>query len=81
MSHELEDNLERRKRILAKMRQYPKGLSLLALHRIIMDLGYNLRGAKDKVKELHYGGKIREQNGLWFDAETLSRTCKREEGS
>ena len=70
VSHELDDNLERRERILAKMRQHPKGLSLLALHRIIMDMGYNLRGAKDKVKELHYRGKITtDDKGYWLPAD------------
>ena len=80
MSHELDDNIERRQRILAKMRQYPRGVDLVALTRIIMDMGYNLRGAKDKIKELQYGGWIKEQNLRFFDADTLSHARKREEG-
>ncbi len=37
MSHELEDNIDRRKHILAKIRQYPKGVSSDELIRIIME--------------------------------------------
>jgi hypothetical protein len=76
MSHELEDNLERRAHILAKMRQHGRRVPLLTLHRIIMDMGYNLRGAKEKVRELHHHGDIKEQNGYWIPADAL----KREEG-
>ena len=71
MSHELEDNLERQERILAKMRQYRKSIPLLTLHRIIMDMGYNLRGAKAKVKELQYRGKITtDDKGYWLPADS-----------
>jgi len=80
MSHELDDNIERRQHILAKMRQYPNGVTLNQLTRIIMEMGYNLRGAKDKIKELSYGQWIKEQNMHWFDADALARTRKREEG-
>lgn len=45
-----------------------------------MEMGYNLRGAKEKIRELTFGGWIKEKNLLFFDAETLSRTRKREEG-
>jgi hypothetical protein len=76
MSHELEDNKERRQHILAKMRQYPRGLSYQKLVAMIMEMGYNLRGAKEKVKELSFMGYIKERNLYWFDADTL----KREEG-
>lgn len=78
MSHELDDNIERRRRICAKVRQHPKGVSMTTLHRIIMDMGYNLRGAKDKIRELTYGGWIKEIDMRFFDAESLSR--KKEEG-
>jgi hypothetical protein len=83
MSHELDDNIERRQRILAKIRQNPRGVGVMKLTRIIMDMGYNLRGAKDKLKEMSYGGWIKEQNGFWFDADTLSHTHARrkEEGN
>jgi len=81
MSHELDDNIERRQRILAKIRQHAKGVSVLALTRIIMEMGYNLRGAKDKIREMSYGGWIKEQNGLWFDADSLSHARKREDGN
>jgi len=82
MSHELDDNKERRKHILAKMRQYPNGLPLQKLTAIIMDeFGYNLRGAKEKIRELSYMGAIKESNYSWFATETLaqSHTLKREE--
>jgi hypothetical protein len=77
LSHELEDNIERRARILAKMRQYPNGLPYTKLVAMIMkELGYNLRGAKEKVKELHYMGDITEKSLYWFPADAL----KGEEG-
>jgi hypothetical protein len=72
MSHELEDNRERRRHILAKMRQYSKGLSHQKLVASIMEMGYNLRGAKEKVRELSYMGLIKERGGYWYDAETLA---------
>jgi hypothetical protein len=80
MSHELEDNQERRRHILAKMRQYPKGLPYQKIVAIIMEMGYNLRGAREKVKELQFMGYIKERNLYWFDAETLaySDALKRE---
>lgn len=81
MSHELDDNIERRQRILAKIRQHPKGVGVMALTRIIMDMGYNLRGAKDKIREMSYGGWLKEQNGFWFDADSLSHARKREDGN
>ena len=77
MSHELEDNKERRRHILAKMRQNPKGLPYQKLVAMVMaEFGYNLRGAKEKVRELSYMGLIKERSLYWFDADTL----KREEG-
>jgi polysaccharide deacetylase 2 family uncharacterized protein YibQ len=82
MSHELDDNKERRKHILAKMRQYPNGLPLQKLTAIIMDeFGYNLRGAKEKIRELSYMGAIKEEHFCWFDSETWaqSHAHKREE--
>ena len=81
MSHELDDNIERRLRIVAKLRQYPKGVDLTTLTRIIMEMGYNLRGAKDKIQELRYGAWIKEQNLRWFATDTLTHARKREEGS
>jgi polysaccharide deacetylase 2 family uncharacterized protein YibQ len=82
MSHELEDNQERRRHILAKMRQYPRGASYQRLVTVIMEMGYNLRGAKEKVKELQFMGYIKERNLYWFDAETLAHSdaLKREKG-
>lgn len=82
MSHELEDNKERRIHFLAKIRQHPNGLPLQKLTTLIMEEGYNLRGAKEKIRELQYMGLIKERNLLWFDAETLSQlhALKREEG-
>jgi enoyl reductase-like protein len=83
LSHELDDNKERRQRILALMRQHPEGLSLQKLKAIIMDeLGYNLRGASDKVKEMSFMGVIKEKDFRWFATDTLaqSRTRKKEEG-
>ena len=83
MSHELEDNKERRRHILAKLRQYPNGLPYQKLVAMIMDdFGYNLRGAKEKIKELSFMGLIKERHFHWFDAETLaySDARKREEG-
>jgi polysaccharide deacetylase 2 family uncharacterized protein YibQ len=75
MSHELEDNKERRRHILAKMRQHSNGLPHQKLVAMIMDeFGYNLRGAKEKVKELSYMGYIKERNLYWFDAETLAHS-------
>jgi hypothetical protein len=77
MSHELEDNKERRRHILSKMRQHSNGLPYQKLVAMIMAVfGYNLRGAKEKVKELSYMGLIKERNLYWFDADVL----KREEG-
>ena len=52
MSHELLENIDRRKRILAKVRQYPNGVSHKKLMQIVMDMGYNFRGAKEKIREL-----------------------------
>jgi hypothetical protein len=78
MSHELEDNIERRKLILAKVRQRPNGINLPTLVRIIMEMGYNLRGAREKVKELQFGGWLKEREGHFFDSDALAR--KREEG-
>lgn len=80
MSHELDDNIERRLHILAKIRQHQKGVNLTTLTRIIMEMGYNLRGAKEKIKELSYGGWIKEHNMMFFDAEVFARTRKRDEG-
>jgi hypothetical protein len=82
MSHELDDNKERRVHFVAKMRQHPNGLPLQKLTTLIMEEGYNLRGAKEKIRELAYMGLIKEKNFLWFDAETLSQSHapKREEG-
>jgi polysaccharide deacetylase 2 family uncharacterized protein YibQ len=74
VSHELEDNQERRRHILAKMRQFPKGLPYQRIVAMIMEMGYNLRGAKEKVKELHFMGYIKERNLYWFDAETLAHS-------
>jgi hypothetical protein len=79
MSHELDDNIERRERILAKIRQHPKGVNVTTLTRIIMEMGYNLRGAKEKIKELTYGGWVKEQNLCFYDARTLSHARRREE--
>lgn len=81
MSHELDDNIERRQHILARIRQCPKGVNVSRLQRIIMDMGYNLRGAKDKITEMRCGGYIKEQGGFWFDADTLSHTRRKEEGN
>ncbi|MEM2146237.1 MAG: hypothetical protein QXZ30_02745 [Candidatus Bilamarchaeaceae archaeon] len=83
MSHELEDNKERRQHILAKMRQYPNGLPLQKLTALIMnEFGYNLRGAKEKIKELSFMGLIKEKNFSWYPADVLSpsRTLKGKEG-
>lgn len=80
MSHELDDNIERRRRICAKVRQHSRGVTMTALTRIIMEMGYNLRGAKEKIRELNYGGWIKEKDLLFFDAEELSHKHKREEG-
>jgi hypothetical protein len=81
MSHELEDNQERRRHILAKMRQYPNGLPYQKLVAMIMEIGYNLRGAKEKVKELSFMGYIKEHSyhGIlyWFDADALKREKER----
>jgi polysaccharide deacetylase 2 family uncharacterized protein YibQ len=75
VSHELEDNKERRRHILAKMRQHTTGLPYQKLVAMIMDeFGYNLRGAKEKVKELHFMGYIKERNLYWFDAEILAHS-------
>lgn len=82
MSHELEDNKERRRHILAKMRQFQNGLPYQKLVAIIMDeFGYNLRGAKEKVKELSYMGLIKERNFYWFDADTLAVSYALKEGN
>ena len=80
MSHELDDNIERRRRICAKVRQHPRGVTMTALTRIIMEMGYNLRGAKEKIKELTYGGWIKEKDLMFFDAEALPHKRKKEEG-
>jgi hypothetical protein len=83
LSHELDDNKERRQRILALMRQHPEGLSLQKLKAVIMEeLGYNLRGATDKVKEMLFMGLIKEKDFRWFATDTLAQSCarKREEG-
>ena len=74
MSHELEDNKERRRHILAKVRQYPGMSNQKLLSMIMNDFGYNFRGAKEKVKELAFMGLIKERNFLWFDAETLAHS-------
>ncbi|MHA2407286.1 MAG: hypothetical protein ACXACA_02805 [Candidatus Ranarchaeia archaeon] len=80
MSHELEENIDRRKRITAKVRQHSNGVSQRKLMQIIMDIGYNFRGAKEKIRELLYAGWLKEKDFRYFDAETYSNTRKREEG-
>jgi enoyl reductase-like protein len=82
LSHELDDNKERRQRILAMIRQHPEGLPLQKLKSLIMEEGYNLRGATDKVKEMSFMGVIKERNFRWFATDTLRQphTHKREEG-
>jgi hypothetical protein len=50
MSHELEDNVERRSLIVGSMPS--SGLIKDDLLKHIMQWGYNPRGAKDKLKEL-----------------------------
>lgn len=81
MSHELEDNIDRRKHILAKIRRHPRGVTPDQLIILIMEMGYNLRGAREKAKELRFGRwttvtpegriKVRDSN---------SDAHKREEG-
>lgn len=79
MSHELEDNKERRQHILGKMRQWPNGVPLQKLKSMIMEeFGYNLRGASDKVKELAYMGLIKEKDLYWFPGDSVSHTHARE---
>jgi hypothetical protein len=56
MRHELLENIDRRKRILAKVRQHQKGVSHKKLMQNVMDMGYNFRGAKEMIRELLYGG-------------------------
>lgn len=59
MSHELEDNIDRRNHILGKVRRHPKGVTSDQLIRMIMEMGYNLRGSREKIKELKYGGWLK----------------------
>ena len=81
MSHELEDNIDRRKHILAKVRQYPKGVTSDQLQCIIMEMGYNLRGAREKIKELQYGHWLKQTpEGRLKVKESDSDAHKREEG-
>lgn len=62
MSHELTENLKRRHQILVQLQQRPRGADITTLTQIIMGLGYTFRGAKRKIKELMYGGWIKEEN-------------------
>lgn len=71
MSHELDDNIERREHILAKIRQYPQGVSVDQLTKIIMEIGYNLRGAKEKIRELKFMGYIKPHGPTRLIAKSL----------
>ena len=61
MSHELDDNIERRKIIVSLIPK--KGLMPRDFLRLVMSLGYNERGAKSKVKELKFLRFVIEKEG------------------
>jgi len=62
MSHELDDNIERRKIIVSMIPC--KGLLPRDFLRLVMSLGYNDRGAK--VKELKFLRYVEEKEGRVF---------------
>lgn len=64
MSHELDDNIERRKIIVSMIPR--KGLLPRDFLRLVMSLGYNDRGAKAKVKELKFLRYVEEKEGRIF---------------
>lgn len=64
MSHELDDNIERRKIIVSLIPK--KGLLPMDFLRLVMSLGYNERGAKSKVKELKFLRYVEEKEGHIF---------------
>jgi hypothetical protein len=61
MSHELDDNVDRRKFIVSLIPK--KGLYPQEFLRVVMSLGYNMRGAKAKVKELKFLRMVEEKEG------------------
>lgn len=69
MSHELDDNIERRKQIVMLIPS--KGLTPNDFLRLIMDQGYNHRGAQSKAKELRFLKMIEEKDGKVFAAQSL----------
>ncbi len=64
MSHELDDNIERRKIIVSLIPK--KGQFCLDFLRLVMSLGYNERGARAKVKELKLLRLVEEKEGRIF---------------
>lgn len=64
MSHELDDNIERRKQIVTMIPS--KGLLPNEFLRLVMSLGYNDRGARAKVKELKFLRYVEEKEGRVF---------------
>jgi len=61
MSHELDDNIERRKIIVSLIPR--KGMLPRDFLRLVMSLGYNERGAKAKVKELKFLRLVEDKEG------------------
>jgi len=62
MSHELEDNKERRRHILAKMRQHPNGLPYQKLVAMVMEeFGYNLKLSQMRDAELSRRESAKEE--------------------
>jgi len=68
MSHELEEHIERRVFIVVSMPS--AGLTPQDFLRLIMSVGYNLRGAKDKAKELHFLGLVETKEGKVYAVRT-----------
>lgn len=61
MSHELRDNQLRRKEIIAQIPDV--GFTVYEMMSLIMDWGYNQRGADAKLRELTYLKMIVERKG------------------
>lgn len=72
MSHELEDNIERRKRIIQTMTTEGISEEDFLIH--VMNFGYNVRGAREKVRELFRLNMVIRKSGKLYPVRTIVRT-------
>jgi hypothetical protein len=75
MSHELEDNIERRKLIVQSMPL--EGLYEHEFIQHIMEFGYNSRGARQKMRELLYLKTVTIKGNKYYPIKTVTRTRAR----